>query len=173
MSITAEMYRINTSACSYDPLIGHIASDPERFPYNGSITCNLVCSDQIGPFSPIRGGSASNIYVIPAPTELPFGAAMLLALVSSIPAALKTVSLFSKISNTSKKTPLDLTNSVEAAREIKLGASIDIRVFLMSSLEIHLFGGAALAILVLGERNFASPQVAYQTETMANFSKDL
>lgn len=42
---------------------------------------------------------------------------------------------------------------------------------LLSGLEIPIFGAAIFAILILGERNFFSPQVNYQTEPIASIGK--
>jgi hypothetical protein len=38
-------------------------------------------------------------------------------------------------------------------------------------LAIPVFGGAGLGILIVGEINFFSPQVDYQTEPMANIGE--
>jgi hypothetical protein len=43
--------------------------------------------------------------------------------------------------------------------------------FFLRILAIPVFGGAGLAILIVGEINFFSPQVNYQTEPMANIGK--
>lgn len=50
------------------------------------------------------------------------------------------------------------------------GVNSLIRVFL-SAVEIPLFGAAVLAIVIIGERNFWSPQVRYQTEPIASVGR--
>ena len=43
----------------------------------------------------------------------------------------------------------------------------------LSAIEAPLFGAAIMAILVMGERNFFSPQMRYQTEPIASIGKCL
>lgn len=50
------------------------------------------------------------------------------------------------------------------------GVNAMIRLWL-SALEIPVFGAAILAILILGEMNFFSTQVRYQTEPIASIGK--
>jgi hypothetical protein len=45
----------------------------------------LTCSETQGPFSPLRGGAANEIFVIPIPHRLTFNTAMLLAAGFCIP----------------------------------------------------------------------------------------
>jgi hypothetical protein len=59
--------------------------------------------------------------------------------------------------------PIEGTNITEG--ELK-GINSVVRMFL-SVIEIPVFGGAIIAVLCLGEANFFSRQVAYQTEPMA------
>jgi hypothetical protein len=62
----------------------------------------------------------------------------------------------------------NLNEPVEGANvtvgELK-GINSVVRMFL-GVVEIPLFGGAVIAILSIGEANFFSPQVSYQTEPM-------
>jgi hypothetical protein len=120
----------------------------------------------------MRGGSANNIYVIPAPDKLTFGAATLLAAACCIPAILSMVSMWNKILEINWKTrfeeptnePIEGTNG--ATVEKMKGINSLIRSFL-SAVEIPVFGLAVLAILIVGEMNFFSQQLRYQSEPMA------
>lgn len=42
---------------------------------------------------------------------------------------------------------------------------------LLSAVEVPVFGGAWLAVLIIGEINFWSPQVQYHTEPISNIGK--
>jgi hypothetical protein len=125
----------------------------------------------------MRGGSANNIYVIPAPDKLTFGAATLLAAACCIPAILSMVSMWNKILEINWKTrfgsgseeeppnePIEGTNG--ATVEKMKGVNSLIRSFL-SAVEIPVFGSAVFAILIVGEMNFFSQQLRYQSEPMA------
>ncbi|CZT18993.1 uncharacterized protein RCC_04838 [Ramularia collo-cygni] len=101
VSLTVEFYRVESTRCERDDsnnLIESISS----FPYDNlsRTRCGLDhCSPDRGqgPFSPIRGGSADNIYIIPAPDKLTSNTAMLLAAACCIPAILLLVSMWFKI----------------------------------------------------------------------------
>ena len=69
------------------------------FPYDNT-TCGMVCSVDQGPFSPMRGGSADNIYVVPGPFVFSFGAATLVSAACCIPGALSMVTTYHKILQT-------------------------------------------------------------------------
>jgi len=60
----------------------------------------MICSVEHGPFSPMRDGSADNIYVVPAPYILSFGAATLVSAACCIPGALSMVTTYHKILKT-------------------------------------------------------------------------
>lgn len=83
VALCVEFYRITPTQCKSDNA-GNPISSAKSFPY-GSATCNLTCSKTEGPFSPLRGGAASEIFVVPIPTRLTFNAAMLLAAGFCIP----------------------------------------------------------------------------------------
>jgi hypothetical protein len=132
----------------------------------------LTCSEQDGPFSPLRGGAASEIYVIPVPHRLTFNATMLLAAGLCIPAILSLIFTWDKILEINWKERSQQTEDslqpVEGAN-VTVGEmsriSKKIRLFL-SVAEVPVFGGAVVAILGIGEANFFSDQVSYQTEPM-------
>lgn len=122
----------------------------------------------------------NNIYVIPAPDKLSFDTVTILAAACSIPAILSLVSMWNKILEINWKSrygdreaelndqPIEGTNgaTVQNMKRINTVA----RIFL-STIEIPLFGAAVLAIMILGELNFFSSQVNYQTEPIASIGK--
>ncbi|KAL9619207.1 MAG: hypothetical protein Q9160_006142 [Pyrenula sp. 1 TL-2023] len=129
----------------------------------------------------MRGGSTNNIYVIPAPTKFNFGAATLLAAACCIPAILSLISMWNKIVENNWKLRFgrrDREEQIDEAIEGTNGATIrkmrqvntSIKEFL-EVIGIPLFGGAVLAILVVGERNLFSTQVIYQTEPIASIGQ--
>ncbi|KAI6910035.1 hypothetical protein KC318_g1365 [Hortaea werneckii] len=92
LSLIVEFFRIETFHCTHDDAGNKISSDPDRFPF-GHASCGLICDQDRGPFSPVRGGSADNIYVVPAPTKLNSHAAILVAAACCIPGVLLAASL--------------------------------------------------------------------------------
>lgn len=89
-----------------------ISSNAHEFPYQNA-TCGVICSTNLGPFSPIRGGSGDNIYVIPAPDGFSFGEATLLAAACCIPAILLLVSMWLKILKNNWKTRFGRRSEVD------------------------------------------------------------
>jgi hypothetical protein len=132
----------------------------------------------------MRKGSANNIYIIPAPHTLTFGMGTLLAAACCIPAILSLVSMWNKILEINWKKrfgdpdanqppadePIEGTNGATIAK--MKGVNAMIRSFL-SAVEIPVFGAAVLAILIIGEKNFFSGPVNYQTEPIASVGKYL
>lgn len=128
----------------------------------------------------MRRGAANNIYVIPGPDKLTFDTATLFAAACCVPAVLSLVSMWNKILEINWKSgsghhtekridePIEGTNG---ATEKKMkGINEWIKVFL-SAVEAPIFGAAVVAILIMGERNFFSPQVRYQTEPIASIGR--
>lgn len=124
----------------------------------------------------MRGGAASNIYVIPAPERLTFNTAMIIAAACCIPAILSVAFTSIRIldDNWKKKfekqvikenEPIAGTNGA-TIRQMK-GVNKKIRKY-QNYIEVPVFGTAVLAILVVGELNFFSSQVRYQTEPIAS-----
>ena len=155
----------------------------KQFPFDDPPTCGLVCNITAGPYSPLRNGSTNNIYVIPEPERLTFGTATLLAAACCIPAILSLVSMWNKILQINWKARFGSGNADERLDELiegTNGATIGrmrgvndmIRLFL-SVVEAPVFSAAILAILILGEENFWSVQVYYQTEPMSSIGMSL
>lgn len=94
LSLTVEFLRTRTHDCTHtdsgSPL-SHISD------WNYGDTCGLTCSEDEGPFSPMRRDAASNIYVIPAPTVFTLGTATLLSAACCIPPILSMASMWDKI----------------------------------------------------------------------------
>ena len=101
MSLTVEFFRVETSRCTHDDAGLPITPRISDFPYG--TTCDLVCSVERGPSSPLRGGSANNIYVIPAPNKLKSHTATLLAAASCVPAIFLLISNWNKICEINRK----------------------------------------------------------------------
>ncbi|ORY68468.1 uncharacterized protein BCR38DRAFT_455438 [Pseudomassariella vexata] len=182
LSLTVEFYRITTSKCTHDDNGNPIPRDVRHFPYEQA-TCDLICSIDDGPFSRMRRGAAIDIYVIPAPDKLTFGAGMLVSAACCIPAILSLVSMWNKILEINWRTtrfaygtkderidePIEGTNGATLGEVRRFDTKI--RRFLSTVVEIPVIGSAVLAIVVFGERNFFSYQVYFQTEPMASIGQ--
>lgn len=173
LSLAVEFYRIKTSDCPYDS--GRpISLNAAEFPYGNNLTCGLTCSTDLGPFSPLRGGSANNIYVIPAPDNFTFGMAMLMITACGIPAILSLMWMWKEILKINWNTRFgdrDDNEQIEGTNGATFGKMKGVNKmirFVLGGVEIIIFGGAVLAIIIIGERNFFSSQVRYQTEPMAS-----
>ncbi|KAK0702905.1 hypothetical protein B0T21DRAFT_109079 [Apiosordaria backusii] len=169
LALTVEFFRSEAVACD---------SDESFFTYGVSL-CGLTCSIEDGPYSPMRRGSADEIYVIPEPTVMTFGTATLFCAACCIPAILSMVSMWDKILKVNWKErfgetytdkPEEGTNGATPERMHRVNSII--RGFL-SVVEIPVFGAAVVAILVVGELNFWSDPVSWQTEPMANVGTNL
>ena len=178
LSLTVEFLRTTTHACSQTdsgtPLT-HINQ------WNYGDTCGLTCSETAGPFSPMRKDAANNIYVIPAPTAFTLGTATLLSAACCIPPVLSMVTMWNKILQINWKArfgpepspeamhaPIEGTNNATPMSVKAINSRI--RAFL-SVVEAPVFGAAILAVLIIGERNFFSTQVDYQTEPIASIGQ--
>jgi hypothetical protein len=103
LSLTVEFYRTDPVPCN--------DSEITQNTFNYSVTtCGLRC-DTSWPISPIRGGSANNINVVPAPHVITPNAAMLLSAGSCIPAILLSISLLIKVHDTNPNAPKASENS--------------------------------------------------------------
>jgi len=89
IALCVEFYRATAVECKakIDDDGRPITNAASEFPY-GKTNCGLRCSDKDGPFSPLRGGAASEIFVIPVPKRLTFNAGMLLAAGFCIPVSI-------------------------------------------------------------------------------------
>jgi hypothetical protein len=177
--LTVEFSRSNTSPCPYNDSGQPLSSDPRLFNYNNPPTCNLTCSTTSGPFSPIRRGSANNIYVVPVPERITFGLGTLLAAACCIPAVLHLVSMWNKILEINWKSRfgnrnVDVEALIEGTNGATLGSMTKVNAYIGKFLiipEVLVFGAAVLSILILGEMNFFSGQVSWQTEPMSAIGK--
>ncbi|KAI9766573.1 MAG: hypothetical protein M1839_004871 [Geoglossum umbratile] len=179
LSLTVKFSRSNTSPCPYNDSGQPLSPDPRLFNYNNPPTCNLTCSTTLGPFSPIRQGSANNIYVVPAPERITFGMGTLLAAACCIPAILHLVTMRNTIAEINWKSRFGNQDVDEQAlikgtngATLKSMAGVDAGIgkFLIIP-EVLVFGVAVLFIVVLGEMNFFSDQVSWQTEPMSTIGQ--
>ncbi|OBT99791.2 hypothetical protein VE01_01970 [Pseudogymnoascus verrucosus] len=176
LSLTVQFFRLSTKDCIHDEF-GHAVS-PKASEFGYNTTCGLICNTDQGPFSPMRGGSADDVYVVPAPDILTFGMATLLSAACCIPAVLSLISMWYKILEIKWKTSfgdggeenkiIDGTNGATNAAMMRVKNQV--RKFMLA-VEIPVFGAAVLAILIIGERNFFSAQVRYKTEPMASIGQ--
>lgn len=146
--------------------------------------CNLTCSQDDGPFSLLRQGASSEIYVVPKPATLPFGMAMFLAAAECVPAILSLVSMWNKIleinwkarrngiaQEKERSVDLEVIPGTNGATLVGMKAVNKAIRSLLSAVEVPVFGGAWLAVLIIGEINFWSSQVNYHTEPIGSVGK--
>ncbi|KAK8064301.1 hypothetical protein PG996_008953 [Apiospora saccharicola] len=190
LSLTVEFYRIEPVECTQDGG-GNVLSPVtnQTFPYESGACSNIPCSVGGGPWSSLRQGSTNEIFIIPAPQKLTFGAATLLAAACCIPAILSMVSMWNKILEINWKRRFGQRNNTSNAEQARQnedeeviegtnGATVGkmnnvneiIRQFL-SVVQIPVFVGAVLAIMVIGELNFWSESVNYQTEPVTSIGQ--
>ncbi|KAL8344051.1 hypothetical protein RB601_004530 [Gaeumannomyces tritici] len=190
LSLAVELFRSNPVPCAANNITA------ANFPYGekASGLCGIQCSQELGPFSTMRQGATGEIYVIPAPKLFEFGTATLLAAGCCIISILSLVDIFNKIRHDNRKRHArekdgateDQDNSDGDDKDLSEGQpeatisgtngatqsmmeNAETRAkFLMGAVEIPLFAAAILAILVIGERNFMSPELSHGTEPMEN-----
>ncbi|KAJ4295637.1 hypothetical protein N0V90_007650 [Kalmusia sp. IMI 367209] len=168
LALAVEFYRVTAIDCP------NPARGGKHFKY-GQEDCGLVCTEEDGPFSPLRAGPAANIGVIPIPTVLTFNTGMLLAAACCIPAVLSLMFTWDKILALHWKRRFGNQERNDESIEGTNGATVGqmdgingVIRRLLSVIEIPLFSGAVLAILIMGEINFFSPQVRWETEPIAS-----
>ncbi|KAL3482989.1 hypothetical protein BJX62DRAFT_250054 [Aspergillus germanicus] len=171
LSITVEFFRVKPSTCTHDENKTLLTSNISKFPYG--TTCDLRCSIEYGPFSPIRVDSTNEIYVVPAPNKLTFGTAMLLAAACCIPAIVSLLYLWSLILQETWKARFDGNKPIEGTKAT-VGMMRDINDLVrtvLSTVEVPVFAAAVLAIIILGEMNFYSAPVDYGTERISSIGQ--
>ncbi|GAW26363.1 hypothetical protein SAMD00023353_2900490 [Rosellinia necatrix] len=175
LSLTVEFFRISTHGCQFDDAGRPI--DPANFPYMNA-SCNLHCEfSKTGPFSsPIRQDATNEPGVIPAPTRLTFGTVILLAAASSIPPVLTLIFTWEKILEINWRRrfaqevvkmdePIEGTNGATPGMITIINGAI--RSFL-STIQIPIFSIIVIVLLVVGEYNFWSAPVSFQTEPFSS-----
>lgn len=126
----------------------------------------------------MRRGSANDIYVIPAPDKLTFGTATLLSAACCVYAVLWLASMLEKILELNWKLrfgdPIESDHAddiIDGTNHATVGKMKNVNEMLrtfMSVAIIPVFVGAGMAILIVGEINFFSHQVAFQNEPLAS-----
>ena len=92
---------------------------------------------------------------------------MLFAAACCVPAALALISIYNKIVETNRKKRKRRLQAMDQTREVspeRIDRTNKIIRGLLRVIEIPVFGGAVLALVVLGELNFWSTPVNYMTE---------
>lgn len=164
LSLTVEFHRSN-------PVLCMLGDGDVHFPY-GDTPCGLdYCVEgSSGPRSPMRTSATSEIWVVPAPSSLTFSAATLLAAACCIPAILYLISTWIKILELNWKSRFgtgDLQERIEGTNGATVGGMLGVNAVIgrfLSVLEVLLFGAAVVAILVVGEMNFFSEPMMWDTE---------
>lgn len=102
---------------------------------------------------------------------------MLLAAACCIPAILSLMWMWheilrinwnSRFRRRDDNEPIEGTNGVTVGKMKEVNGMIR---HILRGVEFLVFGGAVLAIIIIGERNFFSTQVRYQTEPIASIGK--
>ncbi|KAK7936156.1 hypothetical protein PG985_001651 [Apiospora marii] len=195
LSLTVEFYRLEPIECTQDG-DGNVISPATNpaFPYETPNVCrNIPCSVDDGPWSSLRQGSTNEIFIIPAPQRLTFGAATLLAAACCIPAILSMVSMWNKIleinwkrlfghkrnhgsNRISDEEQQQARNQevIEGTNGATVGGMKNVNEMIrqfLSVVQIPVFVGAVLTIMVIGELNFWSESVNYQTEPVTSIGQ--
>lgn len=162
LSLTVEFYRSTPVPYTLEGGDFPYGDTPRGFEY-------CVEGDS-GPWSPMRTHATSEIWVVPAPSSLNFSAATLLAAACCIPAILYLISTWIKILELNWKSRFgtgDLQERIEGTNGATVGGMLRVNAVVRSFLgvlEILLFGAAVVAILVVGEMNFFSEPMMWETE---------
>ncbi|KAK4071378.1 uncharacterized protein Triagg1_6039 [Trichoderma aggressivum f. europaeum] len=170
--LAIEFFRAQTFACHENGQGSPISSNPRKFPYGENTTCELVCSEIDGPLSPIRIGSANNIYVIPAPRTLTFGAATLVAAGCCIHTIIWMVVMTERFGIRAKSYEINkpISGSNDTTKGTMNETNLMVHLFLYAA-AVPVSGCAAVAIIVVGEINFFSSPVSYQAEPLASIGQ--
>ncbi|KAJ5946826.1 hypothetical protein N7454_003665 [Penicillium verhagenii] len=177
LSLIVEFIRSTPTKCPSDDPATKIWADTRKFYYTSN--CGMVCTENDGPTSPLRQGSANNIYVIPAPHQLDFNTATLLAAACCIPAILSMASMWIRILDGNwekmigrrKKKDNEPIAGTNGATPIQMRSIAGRIRDWMTLIEIPVVMAAVLAIIVKGEMNFWSEPVDYQTEPIASIGQ--
>ncbi|KAG6010520.1 hypothetical protein E4U21_005871 [Claviceps maximensis] len=179
LSLTVEFYRAGSVPCTHNAQGSLLSPDPNNFPYDAQPACNMTCTADTGPQSPMRGGAANNKYVIPAPDKLTFGTGTLLCAACCVHAVLWLTSMMDKILEINWKSRFGITDEmcnepIEGTNGATIGKMYLVNEavrFFMSVAIVPIFASAGLAVLIIGEINFFSAQMRYQNEPMASIGQ--
>ncbi|EOA91417.1 uncharacterized protein SETTUDRAFT_162129 [Exserohilum turcica Et28A] len=174
LALCVEFYRVTPTDCSVNFDINAHRGSADFLKQQPK--CNITCSEALGPHSPLRGGAAADVFVIPVPHVLTFNAAMLLAAGFCIPGILSLIFTWDKVleANWKRRRPVEELDARIQGANMTVGEMRNINDLVRSFLtviEIPLFGGVILTIIAIGEANFFSPQMMYMTEPQASFGQ--
>jgi hypothetical protein len=114
----------------------------------------------------MRAQAQNNIYVIPAPSVFTFGQAMLFSAACCIPAILSLAAFSYQIKEFHWRNNNEKKTDARADTTIKKADTTTGR--LMKRVDVPVFSVVILAILIIGEINFWSIQVSWQTEPIGS-----
>ncbi|TLD29116.1 hypothetical protein PspLS_04238, partial [Pyricularia sp. CBS 133598] len=185
LSLTVEFYRSNAIHCDESNRGNFTTYNPADFPYSVGNLCGITCSEEQGPFSPMRKEATAEIYIIPAPVKFNFGTATLTAAACCIPAILSLASLMNKIREfnwrrsrmggwrDAKQDPgFDEPIDGFHGATFRTMNSVNNNVrHLLRFIEIPLFAAAVAAILIIGELNLWDPHIVHGTEPIASIGQ--
>lgn len=179
LSLTVEFYRVSPTPCDmFDDQNRRILAN--NFPFTDKSMCNLTCSVDGGfPYSPMRTEAVNNVYVIPVPGTLTPGTATLISAACCIPAILLLVSMWNTILERNWQSRFGrqderLDEVIEGTNDATLRKMRLVNKKIGSFLglvEALVFGGAVLAVAIVGEINFWSRQVYHQTEPIQSYGE--
>ena len=127
----------------------------------------------------MRTGAVNNVYVIPVPDKLTPGTATLMAAACCIPAILLLVSMWNTILEKNWQSRFGrrdegLDDIIEGTNDATLRKMrlVNNRIgSFLALVEALVFGAAVFAVLIMGEINFWSQQVYWQTEPMQSYGE--
>ncbi|KAL1837193.1 hypothetical protein VTJ49DRAFT_4165 [Mycothermus thermophilus] len=164
--IVSVLYRVEPTACSDDGS-GQPILRGSKFPY-GNTTCGLTCSVEEGTFTSLRRGPADSVHVVPAPTVFPFRAAAGFAAACFISTSL--VPIWSVLESSWKKSVVVRFMATESTASQRGKVLKAVGKFLRR-VEVFMFGGAVIALVIIGEWNFWSEPMMWDTEPLSNVSQ--
>ncbi|KAK4244314.1 hypothetical protein C7999DRAFT_43997 [Corynascus novoguineensis] len=175
LALTVEFFRTESKVCrnGEGQPIGPIDGFPDK---QINITCGLICEEG-KPYNPMRTGTADDVNLVPRPYHLTFGAATLVAAASCVPGILSMVSIWNKIAklNWNKQFGAhdadEVIEGTNGATEKGMKSVNEVIRRLLSVVELPVFGGAVLALIIVGELNFWSPPLHFRIEPFENIGQ--
>jgi hypothetical protein len=168
-AIAVEFFRASPVYCTHDDDGRALSTNVKNFPYEHA-ACGLLCATGVEPVSAIRRGTAKEVFVIPVPNKLRFGAGIVISFGCCIYATIRLSPLWFNMFVRVRKwrmvveDPPDNTGEFpRLTRKEVQGLDITVKRFL-SVVEFPVSMSFCLALIILGELNFFTPQMTYQTE---------
>ncbi|KAI0205684.1 hypothetical protein F4808DRAFT_409892 [Astrocystis sublimbata] len=169
ISLTVESIRIESQSCPFD-------SGGAPIDYSSLASCDPNCVyGSNGPSSPIRRGPTNEPFIILAPNRLTIGTVALLAAGSSIPPLLFQIYSWHKTLEDNWKRRF-APGEVEGVGSNTINSPVTYGIkqgarYHLGRILIPFFYSIIVILLVLGEVNFWSRQVSYQTEPISSIGQ--